>query len=142
MGPITMNKERHEIGTPPIYHRLRREYPTFDGKRDAELFTYRHKNTGNWVVALWLDKDRGRAIEVHIIGKDPDRFPPPEQAILRKVLLQPRDPRSLAATLIAEDAAYSDRMNNEGYSIVDNLKRSTRNLVGGGRHLWPGWSPS
>ena len=67
MYEVKFNQDVHRIHDIPFTAHLRRELD------DPDLFTYRHQDTGNWMVAVWnLPRDRGRKfLELANLGKQP-----------------------------------------------------------------------
>jgi hypothetical protein len=98
---LHLNPARHTLPTTPteIDQVVRREFPRF------KLFSYFHKNTHNWMLAEWVSKDRGIAIEVMTLGPAP-RFWQHEQVDeLRQRLNQPQRREDIPKMLDADDKA-------------------------------------
>lgn len=61
----------------PELHEVHEELPFLqalrDGAKDPKLFCYRHRKTGNWIVAHWMDAPfRGKVWELINLGKEPN----------------------------------------------------------------------
>jgi len=63
MPLLRVNSDRHHLAEVPLADYLRRAFPSVKG-----LFVYRHRHTENFVVAAWVDRDRGVAHEIMVLG--------------------------------------------------------------------------
>lgn len=77
---LQLTRNRHEIVDLSLGAWLKREFP----KRP--LFVYRHRAEGTFVVAEWVNKDRGVAYEFMVIGRHPGEFTREKAAALKIML--------------------------------------------------------
>lgn len=91
--PVQVNPERHVIlpSEPPFMGFLRDRYP----ERAEDLFLYRHRGTGNFVVAAWANRLRGVMVELLAL-ENPGAFDKTHVAEL-DVLLRPREDQVLTS---------------------------------------------
>jgi len=81
---IRIRNDRHEIHEIPFSGFLRRTFPEFPG-----LFVYRHRTSGNWVVARWVRERDRIAQELLIIGPSLARLSREFVSELRALLYHP-----------------------------------------------------
>jgi len=105
MMGLKYNPSRHIIVSVPLMSWLQREFP------DRPLFVYRHMGTGNYVIAEWVSKDQGVAMEHFLLGPVPNKFDREDAQKLRQFLLKPiPNKRIVEMALTAEQHLDQDYM--------------------------------
>lgn len=66
--PFEYRRDWHIIIQAPFMHFVKDRFPD---KAD-HLFLYRHKLWGTFVIAGWVNKDRGRMVDILNLGTTPD----------------------------------------------------------------------
>ena len=112
---ITPGRQVPLSGDPPFMDYLRREYPA----HAASLFCYRHSGSSNFVVAGWVNRDRGRFIDLLVVGRSPGEFSRAHAAEIR-VKLRPTDKEILDPDRLDRELAAADRA--EARQDQDNLE--------------------
>jgi len=118
MTPIQFKPERHKVHETEFTRFLQREF------KDPNLFTYRHSHTGNWMVSVWLKKDR-RLLELVNLGPSPIGTSEhvmelrsmvkgtPEHVAARKAMME---------TLYHMDHNWANQMQDDAREDIDKLK--------------------
>lgn len=66
MIAVPFDSEVHEIHEFDFVRSVRREM------NDSLIFGFRHRRTGNWVLAAWVDRPHGKLLELAILGETPE----------------------------------------------------------------------
>ena len=64
-GITELKYSEHQVEDTEIVRFLRKEL------QDSSLVTFRNRETGNWVLAHWVDQSRNLVNEIDDIGHDP-----------------------------------------------------------------------
>jgi len=120
---LTLDRKRHWLPSEPteLDRYLKREFP------DLDLFAYWHRHTRLWTVALWLSRDKGRAVEILALGGFP--LLSREQAVeLRRRLYHPQTTCEMKAlSKLAEDQRR-DKWEARSRAIHTEMARIRRDL--------------
>ena len=132
MFMLHLSPARHYVPTnpPPIAGYLKRAYP------DRSLFVYFHRFARNWVVAEWVNRAKGTAIEVVILGKAPTFASRFAALDLRCRLRQPQNRRDIRGSLEALERHRRRVEEDERAEREDALKQLIRDA-----HPGPGARP-
>lgn len=65
MTAVEFNPNVHELHEFEFVRHMRREM------NDKLIFGFRHRRTGNWVLAAWVSSPRGKLLELAILGPTP-----------------------------------------------------------------------
>jgi hypothetical protein len=107
LGPCTLDRSQHQILETEIGSWLKRNVENAEDAR--RLFVYRHMQTGNFIVAWWISKERGRFSELMNLGTSLSSFTR-EMARSFKQILSPQAGGKSAIEQQMKNAQYQELM--------------------------------
>jgi hypothetical protein len=110
LGPCTLDRSQHQILETEIGSWLKRNVENAEDAR--RLFVYRHMQTGNFIVAWWISKERGRFSELMNLGASLSSFTR-EMAHSFKQILSPKTGGRSAIEQQLKDLHYQEMIQQQ-----------------------------
>jgi hypothetical protein len=129
MLPCKYNPRRHFVeisGETEIGRWLEREFPETPG-----LFLYLHLETGNWVIARWLNDYRCKFHDVLNLGYDFRRFSRDESVELRRRLSGRNYNKQIKEAIANYEYREARRLTDQSYISSEKRRKRKVQVLGG-----------